>query len=196
MRQVALPLFGRLLLPTLAAFAGVSAFSLAPNIENLPDGGCALFRGASVGNDPTQVVEMELCRVGRAVFGEKASMGDAGGTAYEVTGTIVGPNTMLLSTSRVLHDAPNAGWVSCADDVIRLEWNAHEGGLLGGYRSAQCDDTATLALRPVAGSTYAGLRDGVRDHAAWLDALDRARQPAPVSHRKMACGTGHRIAHE
>jgi hypothetical protein len=190
MRQVALPLFGRLLLPSLAAVAGLSATAWSPQIASIPDGGCALFRGTSVGNDPSQVVEMELCRVGRAVFGEKASMGDAGGTVYEVRGTIVAPGQLALTTSRVLHDAPADGWVSCADDVISLAWNQQQDGFVGGYVSAQCDDSASLYLRPTSTSRYGDLYDGARDHADWLHALDRSRAPTFETHAER-CRKGH-----
>jgi len=184
---VVLPIFSRAVLPALAAFAGLSFLSVAPSIASIPDGGCALFSGVSVGNDPSQVVELELCRVGRAVFGEKASAGDAGGTVYEVSGTITGPGTMVLETSRVLKDAPAEGWVSCADDVIDLTWSASDAMFIGSYVSAECNDRASLALTRIESSRYSGLTSSERDPSAWLAALDASRA-TPAVVRTFKCG--------
>lgn len=184
---VVLPIFSRAIFPSLAAIAGLSFLSVAPTVASIPDGGCALFRGTSVGNDPTQVVEMELCRVGRAVFGEKASAGAAGGTVYEVRGTITGPGTMALETSRVLKDAPAEGWVSCADDVIDLFWSSEHDAFLGSYVSQQCEDRASLTLEHVRTSLYDELSSSERDPGAWLTALDASRAK-PRDVRRYKCG--------
>jgi|GEM_PF-1928529 len=145
MRLFLAPLLERLAPLMAALFIGGVAFGPAGQTLAVDDGECESFTGLSLGNDPTQLMHMHLCRQGDDLRGLRISEGEAGTTVFHLAGD-VDEETYTLWVTSVEHDAPSPGWMTCTDDRFHLTWASHDEQLKGHYVSVDCQDWAQLKL--------------------------------------------------
>lgn len=131
-------------LPLLALLLGGLLYAPATLVEH---GTCRTFDGGASGNDPDAETTLVMCRCGDRLYGRLRVQGQAGLSVGELFGRLEGERVVFDDT-RPLVSRPNPGWTFCYDDDYELTWDPRAERLSGTYRSAQCDDTGTLVLRP------------------------------------------------
>ncbi|MCA9489298.1 MAG: hypothetical protein KC621_05230 [Myxococcales bacterium] len=116
-----------------------------------PEAGCSLWRGTAAGNDPSTLLELEICGPGGALTGRlQWSSTTSGHNTRTVRGSL-DASTVTLADVAMPVSAPAPGWRFCTIDQYTLARTSPD-ALDGHYASRSCNDRAEVHLTRVSGT--------------------------------------------
>lgn len=138
----------KLMLPMLAALLGASLYAGQSEmfVENHT---CRTFHGAMMGNDPTLVGTLNICRDGFELTGTVESDGQSGYSKAVFKGEMLCDGSITLTDTGPAEVRAMEGWKFCFDDTFTLRWDGKRQTLSGNYDSEECNDHGSVLMKPM-----------------------------------------------